>query len=406
MKTLAIPVIAAFAVSAFAQDKPAASPPPSWQQGKPAALSESTLHPFAPHMTGRSAKDLPVDTLKVPAGFKVEVWVDGIPEARSLAMGDKGTLFVSNRNAKSVYAVVTKDGKREVKTLFSGLDSPNGIAFSKGTLYVAERGRITRHDGIEGKLDSPGEGKVVVDNLDPSRAPGHFWKYLVMGPDGKLYFNIGAPGNIVLPNYTQATITRVDPNKGTLETVAMGVRNSVGMDFNPKTKDLWFTNHARDWLGDDSPNDTLHRVAAKSAVPHFGYPFCHQGDTLDPEYGKNRSCAEFAKPSALLGTHIAPLGMKFYNGKMFPAEYQNNIFIAMHGSWNRTTKQGYNVMRVKVDENGKAGKPTPFLTGFMTDEKADPPMWGRPVDLLVMKDGSMLVSDDYNGIIYRVTYGK
>jgi glucose/arabinose dehydrogenase len=406
MKSTAALVAAAFAASAFAQDKPAAAPPPSWQQGKPAAQAESTLHPFAPHMTGRSAKDLPVNTLKVPAGFKVEVWAEGIPEARSLAMGDKGTLFVSNRNAKNVYAVVSKDGKREVKTVLSGLDSPNGIVFRKGTLYVAERGKITRYDAIEGKLDSPGEGKVVIDNLDPNRQAGHFWKYLAMGPDGKLYFNVGAPGNIVLPTYKEATIMRVDPAKGVLETVALGVRNSVGMDFNPKTKDLWFTNHARDWMGDDSPNDTLHRVPVKSAVPHFGYPFCHQGDTLDPEYGKNRSCAEFAKPSALLGTHIAPLGMKFYSGKMFPAEYQGNIFIAMHGSWNRSVKQGYNVMRVKVDENGKAGKPTPFLTGFMTDEKADPPMWGRPVDLLVMKDGSMLVSDDYNGIIYRVSYAK
>jgi glucose/arabinose dehydrogenase len=407
MKSIAAFVAAAFAASAFAQDKPAAAPPPSWQQGKPAAQAESTLHPFAPHMTGRSAKDLPVNTLKVPAGFKVEVWVDGIPEARSLAMGDKGTLFVSNRNAKSVYAVTSKDGKREVKTILSGQDSPNGIVFSKGTLYVAERGKITRYDGIEDKLDSP-QGKTVIENLDPNRAAGHFWKYLAMGPDGKLYFNIGAPGNIVLPSYMEASIMRVDPNKGILETVALGVRNSVGMDFNPKTKDLWFTNHARDWMGDDSPNDTLHRVSAKTsgAIPHFGYPFCHQGDTLDPEYGKNRSCAEFVKPAALLGTHIAPLGMKFYNGKMFPAEYQGNIFIAMHGSWNRSVKQGYNVMRVKVDENGKAGKPTPFLTGFMTDEKADPPMWGRPVDLLVMKDGSMLVSDDYNGIIYRVSYGK
>ena len=405
MKSIAAFVAAAFAASAFAQDKPAAAPPPSWQQGKPAAEAQSTLHPFAPHMTGRSAKDLPVNTLKVPAGFKVEVWVDGIPEARSLALGDKGTVFVSNRNAKSVYAVTSKDGKREVKTILSGQDSPNGIVFRKGTLYVAERGKITRYDGIEDKLDSP-QGKTVVENLDPNRAPGHFWKYLAMGPDGKLYFNIGAPGNIVLPSYNEATIMRVDPNKGILETVAMGVRNSVGMDFNPKTKELWFTNHARDWLGDNSPNDTLHRVSLKGGVPNFGYPFCHQGDTLDPEYGKNRSCAEFTKPAALLGTHIAPLGMKFYNGKMFPAEYQGNIFIAMHGSWNRSVKQGYNVMRVKVDENGKAGKPTPFLTGFMTDEKADPPMWGRPVDLLVMRDGSMLVSDDYNGIIYRVSHGK
>ncbi|HUQ77103.1 MAG TPA: PQQ-dependent sugar dehydrogenase [Burkholderiales bacterium] len=404
IRLVAVAVAAAFAMPLMAQDKPAAAPPPSWHQGKPAAQMESSLHPFAPHMTGRSAKDLPVNTLKVPAGFKVEVWTDGIPEARSLALGDKGTVFVSNRNAKSVYAVVDKGGKREVKTLFTGLDSPNGIAFNKGTLYVAERGRITRHDGIEGKLDSPGEGKVVVDNLDPNRAAGHFWKFLAMGPDGKLYFNIGAPGNIVMPTYMEASIMRVDPAKGVLETVALGVRNSVGFDWHPKTKELWFTNHARDWMGDESPHDTLHRVAGKT-VPHFGYPFCHQGDTLDPQYGKNRSCAEFAKPALKLGAHIAPLGMRFYNGKMFPAEYQNNAFIAMHGSWNRTTKQGYNVMRVSFDEKGQP-KMEPFVTGFMTDEKADPPMWGRPVDLLVMKDGSMLFSDDYNGIIYRVSYSK
>jgi glucose/arabinose dehydrogenase len=404
-KTLAFAVAAAFCGSALAQDKPAATPAPSWQQGKPPAMAESTLHPFAPHMTGRAAKELPLDKLKVPAGFKVEVWAENVPEARSLALGEKGTVFVSNRNAKSVYAITDKGGKREVKTILKDQDSPNGIAFSKGTLFVAERGRITRYDGIESNLDQP-QGKVVVDNLDPSRAAGHFWKYLVMGPDGKLYFNIGAPGNIVLPNYMQASVMRVDPAKGVLETVALGVRNSVGMDFNPKTKELWFTNHARDWLNDDSPNDTLHRVAVSKPVEHFGYPFCHQGDILDPEYGKNRSCSEFSKPAQKLGAHIAPLGMKFYTGKMFPAEYQNNIFIAMHGSWNRTTKQGYNVMRVKVDGKGNASKPEPFLTGFLTDEKGDPPMWGRPVDVLVMKDGAMLVSDDYNGIIYRVSYSK
>ncbi|MBV8031144.1 MAG: PQQ-dependent sugar dehydrogenase [Betaproteobacteria bacterium] len=356
-------------------------------------------------MTGRDAKELPVSSLKVPAGFKVEVWADGIPEARSLALGDNGTVFVSNRNAKSIYAVVDKGGKREVKEILKGLDAPNGIVFSKGTLFVAERGRITRYDGIEGKLDSPGEPKVVVDGLDPDRQPGHFWKYLALGPDGKLYFNIGAPGNIVMPNYMQASVMRVDPDKGVLETVALGVRNSVGMTF--RGKELWFTNHARDWLGDDSPNDTLHRVAlgAKS-VPNFGYPFCHQGDIQDPQFGKSRSCAEFSKPAQKLGAHIAPLGLRFYTGKMFPAEYQGNIFIAMHGSWNRTVKQGYNIMRVKVDQQGHASAPEPFVTGFLQDEKADPPMWGRPVDLLVLKDGSMLFSDDYNGILYRVSYSK
>jgi len=290
---VAAAVMAAFTV-AQAQDKPAAAPPPSWHQGKPPALSESTLHPFAPHLTGRPAKDLPTDNLKVPAGFKVEVWAEGIPEARSLARGEKGTVFVSNRLSKNVYAVVDRGDAREVKTILKGLNAPNGIAFSKGALYVAERDKITRYDGIEGKLDNPGEGKVVIDGLDPSQQPGHFWKYLAMGPDGKLYFNIGAPGNIVMPNYMQASIMRVDPRKGVLENVALGVRNSVGFDWNPRTKELWFTNHARDWLGDDSPNDTLHRVTTRGV--HFGYPFCHQGDTLDPEYGKNRSCSEFTPP--------------------------------------------------------------------------------------------------------------
>jgi len=401
------PLIAVVVLSAFAtvqaQDKPAAEPPPPWQQGKPAAMSESTLHPFFPHLAGRSVKELPVEKLKVPAGFKVEVWAEGIPEARSLALGDKGTVFVSNRLSKNVYAVVDKGGQREVKTVLKGLNAPNGIVFKNGSLYVAERDRITRYDGIEDRLDNPPEPKVVVDNLDPQKQPGHFWKYLAIGPDGKLYFNIGAPGNIVMPNYMQASIMRVDPATGVLETVALGVRNSVGFDWHPKTKELWFTNHGRDWLGDESPNDTLHRVS--KGVPNFGYPFCHQGDTPDPEYGKSRSCKEFTPPALKLGAHIAPLGMRFYNGKMFPAEYRNNIFVAMHGSWNRTTKQGYSLMRVKVDEKGHA-KMEPFLTGFLTDEKADPPMWGRPVDVLVMKDGSLLFSDDYNGILYRISYAK
>jgi glucose/arabinose dehydrogenase len=396
---LAVAALSLF-TTAQAQDKPPEAPPP-WQQGKPAG--ESTLHPFAPHLTGRSAKELPVDTLKVPAGFKVEVWADGVPEARSLALGDRGTVFVSNRLSKNVYAVVDKGDRREVRTLLKGLNSPNGIVFSNGTLFVAERDRITRYDRIEERLDNPPEAKVVVDNLDPTQQPGHFWKFLAMGPDGKLYFNIGSPGNIVMPNYMQASIMRVDPATGVLETVARGVRNSVGMDWNPETKELWFTNHGRDWLGDDLPNDTLHRVS--TSVPNFGYPFCHQGDLQDPDFGKNRSCKEFAPPTLLLGAHIAPLGMRFYTGKMFPAEYRNNIFIAMHGSWNRTKKQGYNLMRVTLDRQGHVTM-QPFLTGFLSDEKADPPMWGRPVDVLVMKDGALLFSDDYNGILYRISYTR
>jgi glucose/arabinose dehydrogenase len=388
------------AQNAPADGKPA---PPSWQQGRSSAQEKSPLHPIAPILTGRPASELPMDKLKVPAGFKVEVWADGIPEARSLALGDKGTVFVSNRNLSDVYAVTDHNGKREVKKVLSGLKSPNGLAFDQGTLYVAERHRITRYDGIEDHLDNPPQPKVVVDNLDPTNQPGHFWKYLAMGPDHKLYFNIGAPGNIVMPNYMQATVNRVDPKTGKVETVASGVRNSVGMAFHPKTHELWFTNHARDWLDDDTPNDTLHRVSRKGM--NFGYPFCHQGDVADPEFGASRSCAEFDKPYAKLGGHVAPLGMKFYTGKMFPAEYRDNIFVALHGSWNRSSKQGYNITRVVVDNKGGA-KMVPFLQGFLEDPKADPPMWGRPVDVLQLRDGSLLVSDDYNGVIYRVSYGK
>jgi glucose/arabinose dehydrogenase len=391
------------AAQVHAQQPAAPAAPPSWQQGRSADQEKSTLHPIAPILTGRPTSELPINKLKVPPGFKVQVWAEGIPEARSMALGDKGTVFVSNRNLSDVYAVVTHDGKREVKRVLTGLKSPNGIVFNKGTLYVAERHRITRYDGIEDRLDNPPEAKVVVDNLDPENQAGHFWKYLAMGPDGKLYFNIGAPGNIVMPAYFQATVNRVDPKTGKIETVARGVRNSVGMDFHPKTHELWFTNHARDWLSEDTPNDTLHRLTRVGM--NFGYPFCHQGDIPDPEFGKSRACEHFDKPYLKLGAHVAPLGMKFYTGNMFPAEYRDNIFVAFHGSWNRGNKQGYNIMRVVVDNKGGA-KMTPFLTGFLENPQADPPMWGRPVDVLQMRDGSLLVSDDYNGVIYRVSYAK
>lgn len=408
---LLVALIALSSASLYAQQpapaqKAAATPAPKeqprWMQGRPAEMANSTLAPIAPHLTGRPASELPLNKLKVPPGFKVEVWADGVPEARSLALGDKGTVFVSNRNLKNVYAIVDKDGKREVKKLLSGLDTPNGIAFHKGTLYVAEHTRITRYDGIEGKLDNPPEPQVVIDGLP--KQTGHFWKFLAMGPDGKLYFNIGAPGNIVMPGYIQGTISRVDPKTKLMDNYASGVRNSVGFDWHPKSKQLWFTEHGRDWLGDDMPSDELN-VATRMGQ-HFGYPYCHQGDTLDPEFGKYRSCKEFTPPALKLGAHIAPLGMRFYTGKMFPAEYQNSMLIAQHGSWNRTVKHGYNVIRVTVDDKGKVLKSTPFLEGFLEDPKATPPTWGRPVDVLQLKDGSVLVSDDFNGIIYRISYKK
>ncbi|MCY7369814.1 MAG: PQQ-dependent sugar dehydrogenase [Polaromonas sp.] len=399
------PTAPAPAAPVAAAPMPAAAPPPApaWRQGMSAEQEKSALHPFAPHLTGRAASTLPVNKLTVPDGFKVEVWAEGVPEARSLALGDNGTVFVSNRNLTNVYAIVDNGGKREVKTLLKGMRAPNGIVFDKGTLYVAERHRITRYDNIEAKLDDPGQGQVVIDNLDPNIQPGHFWKYMRMGPDGMLYFNVGAPDNIVMPTYNEAAILRVDPKSGRIENYAQGVRNSVGMDFHPVTKQLWFTEHGRDWMGTDLPHDELNVVKTKGE--HFGYPYCHQGDVLDPVFGKSRSCQEFTAPVMNLGAHIAPMGMKFYTGSMFPKDYKNSMLIAQHGSWNRDPKQGFDVIRVTVDNKGKVTK-HPFVSGFLENDRADPPMWGRPVDVLQMKDGSILFSDDFNGILYRVSYAK
>jgi glucose/arabinose dehydrogenase len=378
---------------------PAIANPGAWQLGGTPTIP---LHFIGPILTGRPASQLPISDLKVPRGFKVEVWVDGVANARSMALGDKGTLFVGNLAGKNVYAITDRGGKREVKTLLTGLDVPNGVVFSKGTLFVAERTRISRYDGIEDHLDAPPPPKVMVEL--PENKPIHFWHYMTMGPDGDLYFNNGAPNNIVLPSYLQASILRLDPKTNVLETYATGVRNSVGITFSPLTHHMWFTNNARDWLSEDLPQDTLHVAVRKGE--NFGYPYCHQGDTLDPDFGKNRSCMEFVPPAAKLGAHVAPLAARFYTGKMFPAEYRDTLFIARHGSWNRSKKQGYDIVRATIGPHDKVEKIEPFLTGFLTDASKDPPMWGRPVDILQMRDGALLVSDDYNGIIYRISYGN
>lgn len=354
------------------------------------------LSPHSPALTATAPEQIPLDKIKLPDGFHISIWASGMPNARSMTFGRNGTLFVGTRFAGNVYAVVERDGKREVRTLLKGLHRPNGVAFKNGALYVAEVSRILRYDNIETNLDNPPAPVVVFDAL-PTDEP-HGWKFMTLGPDGWLYFQIGAPGNIVIPPVTHAQIARVDPEHGVLETVATGVRNSVGMDFHPVTHDLWFTNNGRDWMGDDIPNNTLHHVTRKGM--NFGYPFCHQGDLLDTEFGKGRTCSEFDPPTLKLGAHVAPLGMRFYTGEQFPAEYRDNIFIAEHGSWNRRRKVGYNVSRVVLDDQGRVVKYEPFATGFLQDQS----FWGRPVDVQVARDGSLLVSDDFTGAIYRISY--
>ena len=375
---------------------PAPAIPPSWAQGRRPEQESSTLAPHPPGLTALPADELAkaVSGLKVPAGFTVSVYASGAPNARSMTFGRDGTLYVGTRFPGNVYAVSPKG---EVKTIAKGLHRSNGVAYRDGTLYVAELSRIIKFPNIDGHLDDA-KYEVVYDNLPKDEA--HGWKFMKLGPDGKLYFQIGAPGNIVMPPYTHAQVVRLDPDRKVLETMAYGVRNSVGMDFHPVTKELWFTNNGRDWLNDDLPNDTLHRLKHKGM--NFGYPFCHQGDTLDDEFGKGRSCDEFDKPAYKLGPHVAALGMRFYTGKQFPAEYRNNIFIAEHGSWNRTKKSGYNVSRVVLDAKGNVTKYEAFATGWLQGDK----FWGRPADVQVAPDGSLLVSDDVAGAILKISYKK
>jgi glucose/arabinose dehydrogenase len=313
-----------------------------------------------------------------------------------MALGPKGTLFVGTREAPgSVFAVVTRGGKREVVTIASGLTTPNGVAFRDGSLYVAEVSRILRFDDVEAKL---GDARPVVVNDSFPNEAHHGSHYLAFGPDGLLYTQIGAPCNIgKRDDRRYASIVRLKPDGSALEIFAEGIRNSVGFDWNPATRELWFTDNGRDWMGDDSPPDELNR-APKPGL-HFGFPYCHGGDLLDPEYGTGHTCAEFVAPERKLGPHVASLGMKFYTGEMFPAEYRGQVFIAEHGSWNREKKIGYRVTLVRL-KGGHPASYEPFVEGWLESESVS----GRPVDILVMPDGSMLVSDDHAGAIYRITY--
>ncbi len=397
---------AGLAMATFANAQapaPAPAPagvPPTWAQGRTTDGMNPALVPNPSPLVAKPVNELLIDKLKVPPGFKIELWASGMANARSMTESPSGTIFVGTRFPGNVYAVVNKDGKREVKTIAKGLHRPNGVAFVNGSLYVAELSRIIRYDNIEQNLDSPPIPVVVFDAL-PKDEP-HGWKYLKLSPDGQyLYFQIGTPANIVVPPSTHATINRLNLKTNTIETVATGVRNSVGMDFQPGTKDLWFTNMGRDWAGEDLPNDTLNRLVRPKGM-NFGYPHCHQGDWLDPEFGKGRSCDEFDKPVLKLGAHVSPLGMRFYTGSQFPAEYKGNIFIAEYGSWNRSKKVGYQVVRVVLDAKNNPVKLEPFVTGWLQGEE----YWGRPADVQVIKDGSLLISDGEAGAIYRVSYGK
>ena len=385
------------AAGVYAQEKKEEEPP-FWAIGKPKTGPGAQMAPVAAPPVPTPAEQLP--KLKAPAGFKVEVYQPGLLDARAIRRGDKGTIFVSSLFvAGKIYAITEKGGKREVKTILSGLELPSGIEFHKGALYVATPKKVMRYDNIEDKLDSPPQPVDVYTNL-PGDIP-HGWKFLRFGPDGKLYVPVGAPCNICSPDLEKyAQIFRINADGSGREIVARGVRNTVGFDFHPKTKELWFTDNQRDWLSEDFPLDELNRLK-NPGKDHFGYPFCHSGTMADPEFGWGKSCADYVKPAASMGPHAAPLGMKFYTGNMFPAKYRGQIFIARHGPWNRTKKYA-DVSVAYLNGNSQVTKVEPFLTGWVKDNQ----YLGRPVDIMQMPDGSLLVSDDHNGAIYRVSYGR
>ncbi len=342
-----------------------------------------------------------MSNITLPPGFHIAVYAGNVPGARSMALGDKGTLFVGTRDQGKVYAVTHKNGDNvadEVITIAKGLRMPNGVAFRNGSLYVAEIHRVLRYDNIEERLHNPPKPVIVNDSF-PGKTH-HGWKFIRFGPDGKLYVPVGAPCNVCEEKDPRfASIMRMDPDGSHLEIFARGVRNTVGFDWNPLTKELWFTDNGCDWLGDNLPPDELNRAPRPGL--HFGFPYWHGRNIPDPKFGGKMKRDAFVPPEMELGPHVASLGMRFYSGTMFPESYRNQIFIAEHGSWNRSVPIGYRVMLVRVRDNRTVSYQV-FAEGWLRNGKVS----GRPVDLQIMPDGSMLVSDDRAGTIYRISYRK
>ena len=350
-----------------------------------------------------------LEKIVLPEGFEIKIYADDVENARSMAISPSGTIFVGNRNEDNVFALKDTDGDNVIdkKYLITNKlkNMPNGVAFHDGDLYVAEVNKIWKFENIEenlsyaDKFDEYLEEPILISDDFPSDRH-HGWKYISFGPDGKLYVPVGAPCNICESrNEIYASITRMNSDGSNREIYVKGVRNTVGFTWHPETKQLWFTDNGRDMLGDNIPPCELNKVTEKDQ--HFGYPYCHGNDIGDPEFGGEYSCSDFVMPVQNLGPHVAPLGLKFYTGKMFPDEYKGDIFIAEHGSWNRSKKIGYRISRVKI-ENNKSVVYETFIYGWLDDDEQE--AWGRPVDILILDDGSMLISDDKANAIYRVTY--
>ena len=356
-------------------------------------------NPFVKNIN--QVNDSRLSSIQLPEGFEIEIYADQVENARSMTLGDRGTLFVGSRRAGRVYAIIdeNRDYRADrVITIAGGLNSPNGVAFRDGDLYVAEISRVIKYPDVEENLDDPPSPVVVKDDFPDETH--HGWKYIAFGPDGRLYVPVGAPcNNCLSEREIFASITRMDPDGGNFEIFAHGVRNTVGFDWHPETGTLWFTDNGRDWMGDNRPPDELNRAPRPGM--DFGYPYCHGSDISDPEFGDRKDCDQFIPPIQELGPHVAALGMIFYTGDMFPEAYRNRILIAEHGSWNRTVPIGYRVTMVDP-EDVQSGSYEVFAGGWLEGSRA----WGRPVDILQLPDGSVLVSDDHADVIYRIHYNQ
>jgi glucose/arabinose dehydrogenase len=364
----------------------------------PERMKNPNLNPHPGKLTVTPPSEIPVDKLRVPKGFQVELWAHGMPGVRMMTRGSQGTIWAGTRIIGRVYEIKDKGGQRTHRVLAEKLTQPNGVAFQGGNLYVMAINRVFRYDGIE---DNPNVKPVELTaqfKLPPEAH--HNWKFIAFGPDSRLYVQIGAPCNICEPTEEYAQIRRYVADGSNMEVVARGVRNTVGFDFHPQTGELWFTDNGRDWQAENGPDDELNRLSKPGQF--FGFPYCHANGIPDIDIKKKDPCKGVTLPVALMGPHAGALGMRFYSGTMFPKEYQNSIFVARRGSWNRSQLFGFDVANVRANADGKNAKVTPFMTGFM-DPKANA-FWGRPVDVLQLPDGSMLVSDEQNGAIYRVSY--
>jgi glucose/arabinose dehydrogenase len=379
---------------------PAAPPAPAWAQGRGADMADSKLAPLPGRMTVTPAADVPLDKLSVPPGFKVELWANGMPGARAMARGDGGKVYVGTRQIGRVYEVTDAGGARSSRVVVDKLTQPAGVAFKDGALYVMAIDKVLRFDGIETTPTVQPVDLTAKFNLPPEQH--HNWKYIRFGPDGKLYVPFGAPCNICEPPAAYAQIRRYNADGSGMEVVARGVRNSVGFDWHPVTKEMWFSDHGRDWMGDNGPEDELNRVSRSGL--NFGFPHCHAQGVVDRDFPKAGACDGVTLPVTTLGPHAAVMGVQFYTGGMFPAEYRHAMFVVRKGSWNRTQKSGYDVVTVQPSDDGKSARVTPFITGF--HNSADQSFWGRPTYLLQMPDGALLLSDEQTGSIYRISHAR